>query len=475
VSHAAVQAGMVVIALAALGQLISAIRQARRAGDIDASTTFIFGVAWLISLPSAVAAYSGSLTYQLDVFRNLVRMYPASHTTVVHAFLALAALLAVVFLLRQLAARPLPVHTAALFAIALWAGTHLAAGLHGDALSSLRGIVALPLLLAAAVLPRGRGACVGAGIYGVTLAIAGAALSLVRYNLAFIEPCSGTCKVLGFQGVLPNQDLLGISLAACIPFVYLGFRGRSRYWLSLYLAGMVVATGSKTSTTAAVAAITVLFLVRPRLDATAPTPRAFLAGLMLFLAIVGSVALAQYHWAPHALDDRGELWSVARHYISRSPWIGYGPDRWSHLYQSGEIFLAGQRSAQNQWMDILFAGGALGITLFVAMMAAMLLCAGRAWPAVAITLATLLILGAGEGIWLIGTVDLMSFTLLAVILTGATARRQALPARTERATAYPQRPPRIFESHPVGATPARDGLLERRLWWSRGRALRLDA
>jgi hypothetical protein len=34
---------MVIISLAALGQLMSAIQQARRAGDIDASTTFIFG------------------------------------------------------------------------------------------------------------------------------------------------------------------------------------------------------------------------------------------------------------------------------------------------------------------------------------------------------------------------------------------------------------------------------------------------
>jgi O-antigen ligase len=448
---------MAVIALAALGQLMSAIRQARRAGDIDASTTFIFGVAWLISLPNALVAYSGSMTYQLDVFRNLVKTFPGWHTTATHVCLALAALLAVVLLLRQLTARPLPVHSAALFAIALWAATHLAAGFHGGSLYSMRGIVLLACLLAAAVLPRGRGACVGAGIFGVTLAITSAVLAVFRYNVVFVVPCSGACGVLGFQGVLPNADLLGIALSACIPFVYLGFRGRSRYWLSLYLAGMVVATGSKTSTTAAVIAITVLFVVRPRLDATASTPRAFLAGLMLFVAVVGSVALAQYHWPPHALDDRGQLWSVARHYTSRSPWIGYGPDRWSQLYQSGEIPLSGQRSAHNQWMDILFAAGALGVILFVAMVAAMLSSAGRARPAVAITLATLLILGAAEGTWQIGTVDSMSFTLLAVILTGAAARRETLPAWTQRATAYPRRPPRAFEPHPVGAATARDG------------------
>jgi hypothetical protein len=91
------------------------------------------------------------------------------------------------------------------------------------------------------------------------------------------------------------------------------------------------------------------------------------------------------------------------------------------------------------------------------MVAAMLSSAGRARPAVAITLATLLILGAGEGIWLMGTVDSMSFTLLALILTGAAARRETLPAWTRRATAYPRRPPRVLESHPLGSATARDG------------------
>ncbi|MGZ4328730.1 MAG: O-antigen ligase family protein [Solirubrobacteraceae bacterium] len=456
-SHTAVQVGMIVLALAALWQLRSAVTQAHRAGDVDSSTVFIFGFAWLVSLPSAMAAYSGSLTYQPDVFRNLVKTYPAWHTTATHACVGLAAVLAVVLILRRLPAQPLPVHAAALFAVALCVLAHLAGGFHGGSLTTMRGMVLVVCLPAAAILPRGRGACIGAALYGVTLAIAGGVLGLLRYNVAFVVPCKGACSLLGFQGVLPNEDLLGIAMAACIPFVYLGFRGRSRYWLSLYLAGMVAATGSKTSTVAALTAITVLFLVRPRLDATAPTRYAGLAGLMLVVGIAGSVALAQYHWAPQALADRGQLWSVARHYISRSPWIGYGPSTWSQLYHLGVIPLSGQRSAHNQWMDVLFAAGALGVVLLAAMAAAILSSAGRARPAVTIALATILILGAGEGTWQIWTVDSMSFTLLALILTGPAVRRETSPAWQRRSTGYPQRPPRVLASPPVAAATVPDG------------------
>jgi uncharacterized membrane protein YqjE len=108
-------------------------------------------------------------------------------------------------------------------------------------------------------------------------------------------------------------------------------------------------------------------------------------------------------------------------------------------------------------MDPLFAAGALRVILLVAMVTAMLSSAGRARPAVTITLATLLILGAAEGIWQMGTVDSMSFTLLAVILTGAAARRDTLPVWTRRATAYPRRPRLVFESPSVGSATARDG------------------
>src|SRR5204863_511466 len=81
-----------------------------------------------------------------------------------------------------------------------------------------------------------------------------------------LVPCQDACSGLGFTGILPNEDLLGIALAVSIPFAFLGFRGSTRYALALYLGAMAIATGSRTATITAAIALLALLIVRPRLD-----------------------------------------------------------------------------------------------------------------------------------------------------------------------------------------------------------------
>jgi O-antigen ligase len=126
-----------------------------------------------------------------------------------------------------------------------------------------------------------------------------------------------------------------------------------------------------------------------------------------------------HHWDPSALSDRPVIWRVAAHYIHDSPWIGYGPEKWAGLYRTSEIFEAAQRSAHNQWLDVLFAAGWLGAALLVGVVVATLASAGPAAPGVVLATATIAMLGATEGAWAIGNFDLMSFSLAALILTGA--------------------------------------------------------
>jgi O-antigen ligase len=291
--------------------------------------------------------------------------------------------------------------------------------LNGGPLVSSRGAVLLACLLAATVLPRGRGACLGAAIYGATLAIAGGVLAVFRYDVAFVVPCQGACGGLGFTGVLPNEDLLGIALAASIPFTFLGFRGAARYWLMLYLALMVVATGSQTATAAAVIAAVALLVVRPGLDGDRATPvRTALAWLSLAGAVVASVALIERHWSSTALSGRPALWEVAFHHIGQAPWFGHGAESWARLSETGQIPLAAQRSAHNQWLDVLFAAGWVGAALLVSTGIAMVWSAGRARPGVLVALATIAIIGTAEGAWSIGTYDGLSFSLVALILAG---------------------------------------------------------
>jgi O-antigen ligase len=423
-------------ALVALRVLVPALKQARAGGDLDASAALTFAMGWLITLPTAVVAISGGLNRPLDVFGNAIPIYPSWYPRGTQIAILLVGVLAVVLLVRQLTSGPVPVHPAGLFAILLWAVAHLSAGLHGGSVMTFRGGVLLLCLTAATVLPRGRGACLGAGLYGVTLALASAVLTLFQYDAAFVIPVVKAFGI-GFQGVLPNENLLGIGLAASIPFTYLGFRGPARYWLIAYLTGMVLATGSQTAIAASALTVAALVIVRPRVDSRRSLPGlGAIAGIALAAALFVSIDLPQHNWAPNALRGRAALWNTATQYIEKSPWIGYGPDKWSTLYQTSQTTFSGQRSAHNQWFDVLFDAGWVGAALYVGMMAAMILSARRARTAATIALATIVTIGAAEGAWSIGTYDLLSYSLVALILLGPPDRVESadddaeqLPAR----------------------------------------------
>jgi O-antigen ligase len=414
--------------LVALGLLVPSIRRARAAGDLDASAGLTFGIGWLVILPTALVAFSGGVLRRPDAFGELVPSLPGWYPMATDVAKLLLAALAAALVFRRLNSGSLPVHAAGLLAICLWGVAQLATGLHDEPHLSLGSGVLLVCLIAATVLPRGRGACLGAGLFGVTLAIASGALALLRHDVAFVVPCEDACAGLGFTGVLPNENLLGIALVAAIPFAYLGFRGNVRYWFVLYLAGMAIATGSRTATLASIVAVVALFLVRPGVDGGRRlAPRGAIAGLVLAGAVLASVQILGGDWGSSDLTDRPALWSVASDYIQQSPWFGHGPDKWASLYESSEIPRAGQRTAHNQWMDVLFVAGGVGAALFVGMLAAALWSAGRARAGVTLALATILMIGATEGGWSVGVVDLLSFSLIALILTGPTGAAPAPP------------------------------------------------
>lgn len=409
-------------ALLALPLLIRSLRQARAAGDLDASTMLTLGMASLMSLPIVVVTVSVGLTRRPDVFRELVPILPSWYLSAVHAATVLLLVLAAVLVLRRLAGGSVPIHAAGLLAILLWLVAHLASALHGERLLSLSGGVLLVCLLAATVLPRGRGAALGSGIFGVTVALASAVVAVSRPEAAFV-PCRDVCSVLDSSatGVFPNENLLGLTLVAAIPFAYIGFRGRARWWFALYLASMAFLSGSRTAMLAAIVTLGALVVVRPQLDAARRAPgRTAIAGLLFAMTVVGSIFVVQHDWDATALTNRPALWGVASDYIQESPWFGYGPDKWARLYESSEIPRAAQRSTHNQWLDVLFVAGGVGAVLLAGMLLAMIWSSGYARPAILVTLATILMLGTTEGAWSVATADLLSFTLIALILTGAT-------------------------------------------------------
>ncbi len=304
---------------------------------------------------------------------------------------AVVVLLALGLVLRQLSAGRARFNPASLLGIAVWGVAAFASGLQGETLISLSSGTLLACLLAAGVMPRGPGACVGAGLAGVSIAVASGLLAALRPGVALL-PCARKCSFLGslLTGVVPNANLLGITLAASIPFVYLGFRGRPHNWLIGYLLLMTLATGARTPMAAAAIAVALLVLARPSLGGPGQRgPLGLLPGLVVAAAFGVWIYLVNHRWSATALTDRGVLWSLAKHDISRSSLIGYGPAKWADLYKISQIPATAQRSAHNQLLDLLFASGYLGAAFFAAMVGVTIATARRARPGILIILGSI--------------------------------------------------------------------------------------
>jgi N-acetylglucosaminyl-diphospho-decaprenol L-rhamnosyltransferase len=289
----------------------------------------------------------------------------------------------------------------------------------------------------------------------LVLAIMSGALAVFRQHVAFIIPCRGACSGLGFTGVVPNENLLGIVLAASIPFVYLGFRGWTRIWFVVYLAGIAIATGSRTAVGASVITLLVLLIVRPSLETDRlGVGRKLLAWSTLAGAIAVSVLISRIPEDTSALTGRPQLWAVASSYIARSPWFGYGPARWEQLSETSEIPHAALRTSHNIWLDVFFVAGGVGAAFFIGGLVAVIVASGRARTGVVIALATIFMIGTTEGIWSIASFDFASFTFVTMLLMGA-ARTPLVrsPAQeTEVVSAPTDITPQLEPSFPSATT-----------------------
>jgi hypothetical protein len=431
VSHHTTGALFALAGAVALLALAQGLRGARRRGDLDAAFALTFGVGVLFFTPAGLVGLTGLLVRRPDSFGNLMAVNPSWYRSLDAACVALTGALAVFLLLRALARdRPVRLAAAPALAIAVWAFARLAAGLDGEAVLTARAASLFLVLLAATVVRGGRGAAVGAASAAALLAGASGIEAAFRYDVAFVVPCQGACSGLGFSGVLPNENLLGVALAAGIPFAYIGFRGAPRVLLPVLLGGGAIATGSRTAVATAVVVVVALAFIRPSRDLPVPGRRSAAAWAMFLVSAAAAFYVAQHDWAPGALTGRGELWRVAWHYIARSLWFGYGPDKWTSLAGQSQILAAAQHTTHNLWTDLLFTGGVVGTALFVAMVAAALAAAGAARDEVLLVLATIFTLGTAEGTWTVGALDVPTYSMIGFLLLAAQPRaaRMAAPA-----------------------------------------------
>ncbi|APB67889.1 TPA: O-antigen ligase family protein [Pseudomonas aeruginosa] len=125
------------------------------------------------------------------------------------------------------------------------------------------------------------------------------------------------------------------------------------------LGGLLIATGSRTPLVGLTAALMWLVLAGDRKKAL----------IALALALAG--ALLGYILYPEVITQRGasfrpEIWADALRQISEHPWLGHGYDHPMRIVLSNGMLLADPHNIE---LGVLFAGGIIGLLLWVAIYA----------------------------------------------------------------------------------------------------------
>jgi len=431
-SHPALALTLGIIAMLAMIPIAAGARSARAHGDWDSTTTFVFLVGILTSLPRILLGLISPGNATVDAFGNVdVALtgwaYRVEQMTT--GFLVVGGLL---FFAHRCLRPHTRINGLPLIAILLWLTIGLSDGLNHHPMFSPRQLALFALLLAAVVARPGRSALLGAAAVGLLLATLGGVEALVHSDAVFRECRSDKCGPLGtlYTGIFVNENLYGLPLALSVPFIWLAVRGPARIVLAIYVAAIACITGSRTSEIAALAALAVLLALRPSItddpstasspSREAPSARSLLALLTVTGAACAGLVLPFLNLNPDSLSQRVYFWDLARGQISSSPIYGLGSNAWQHLYDVGQIPVALTYSVHNQWLDVLYTGGSIGLFLFVLLLVFSLI---RSAPvnllAAACVLIPFLAASALERPWSFGISDELSFTLLAAMLAPA--------------------------------------------------------
>jgi hypothetical protein len=302
-----------------------------------------------------------------------------------------------------------------------------------------RCLTLFALLLAASVAQPGRPASLGAAAVGLMYAMLGGLQAALHPTESFRACRADKCGPGGalYTGALTNENGMGLVLALTIPFVWLALRGRGRIILVAYVTAMVALTGSRTAQVTAVAALLALAILRPDSDAphrgptTAPVrPLASIIGVV-GLACLGAVLPLLTSTGAGAFGDRSFYWRKAIAGVMESPLLGHGGTAWPRLYQISEIPIAASYSPHNQWLDVAYGSGMVGLALFIVLLGHLLLRTPSRISTAAAILIPVLATSTLERPWSFAINDSLTFTLLAAVLsvTNALPLHQPAPLR----------------------------------------------
>lgn len=321
-----------------------------------------------------------------------------------------------------------------------WAATGLVVAaalstvLHGHASDvGVRTLALLAVLLAAGLGDRGRPAFLGAATVCLFYTLLGGLQAAVHPADAFRACRVDKCGLAGalYSGAFSNENTFGLTLALSGSFVWLALRGRARLVLVLYVVGSVVLTGSRTAMAAAVALVVALVLLRPDVECTGSVGTGG-RRVMAALLVGGAGAIAALFpllVPPATVGDRFSFWQLALRGVAADPVLGLGGTAWSRLYEKAQIPISGSYSPHNQWLDLLYASGVVGVVLFGVLLVWVMAAAGRYAPVWGAVLFPVLVASTLERPWSFAANDGLTFTLVAALLAPVAAAGR--PARRD--------------------------------------------
>ncbi|KOG29407.1 O-antigen ligase family protein [Streptomyces resistomycificus] len=441
-----------ILAVLSLIPIAVALIRSRVFRDWDLTATVVFLTGVLANAPTVAYVIRAGRPQLLDPRGETVIGFPGWVNQIGSVANGLLLATCVVFVVHRLLVTRPRINVAPLLALTLVALFALSDGLHGQQFLAPRQFVLLAVLLAAVVARPGRAAFLGASAAVLLFTVLGGIEALVE-PASVLRECrpDNPCGLLGvhYAGVFTNENIFSLLLALGVPLVWLGLRGRVRVLLACYVAFLAVATGSKLATVAALAALALLVLLRPRLMSEGGR-RVSPGRILLTVPVLGvasfiGLAAPFHHPGADRLGDRATIWEMARTELGGSPFLGFGGKAWSGKYQVGEIPAAVSPSLHNQWIDILYASGLVGLVLFVLLLAHLLLKGGTAaFPAAACVLLPVLLASVLERPWSFDISNSLTVTLVAALLIPAAVRpatAAAAPGSGSSPDALPVRTP----------------------------------
>lgn len=403
------------LAMSAVGIVVLAagLRQQKTHWNLTAS--YVLGVGLVVNSAAAIAIYQGRYAIVYDPFEGYnVRVLRTAESPLFGYAIAAATVLSLMVLAYRLAQRQ-PLRAPALLAAALSAVMTLANDWAGSLPSaSIGSAFMLAVLLGASTLTPGKGAWLGAATLMLVIAIASGLFTAWRPDDG-ARPCGldkcGQLDVL-IQGLTSSENAFALLIALALPFAWYAFDGAVRTWALLYGLVWLALIGSRTSLVACGAFLLLLLALRFR--ATAHTA----AHAALGVGVIVSLTLPWLSFIePDTFSLRGTVWALARQRVQDAWLLGYGADDWPKLVEQGYIPSGAVYSPHNQWLEVAYAAGLVGVVVFTFWLRAII----RAGAAddirrTAVLLFPALVVGTTERAWSFGLPDWLTWALVAICL-----------------------------------------------------------